>query len=313
MRRRAPSDRAAHHRDVAATLKAGILDLFWDAERLAFYDFNMTANARNAQLTAAHWYPLWANIIPDEIQSDEDKAFGAFASLNFALRRYNGTYPATFVYTGLQWGKVYRFSPKPITEQTLFIDFPNSWPQHMYFALEALANLQATGSGYGDLPTSNNSFTLIPTNQLGLTEGQLPPQTLGGNRTAPPGLDVNTVNGTVTNGGIKIEGEGWASQLQRELANRYIAGVYCNWYATGGSLPGLLPRLPDTTLNITHSIGQNGQLFEKLSTLNVAASGSGGEYITQTGFGWTNGVALWVGANFKDVLVQPDCPPITGN
>jgi len=313
VRRRAPSDRAAHHRDVAAALKAGILDLFWDTERLAFYDFNMTANARNAQLTAAHWYPLWANIIPEEIQSSEDKAFGAFASLNFFLRRYNGTYPATFVNTGLQWGKAYSPRQKPFTEPTPLIDFPNSWPQHIYLALEALANLQESGLGYGDLPTSNNSFILIPTNQLGVTEEQLPPQTLGGNHTAPPGLDVNTVNGTVTHGGIRVEGEGWTSQLQRELANRYIASVYCNWYATGGSLPGLLPRLPDTTLNITHSIGQNGHLFEKFSAVDIAASGSGGEYVTQTGFGWTNGIALWVGAKFKDVLVQPDCPPITGN
>jgi alpha,alpha-trehalase len=90
--------------------------LFWDAERLGFYDFNLTANARSAQLTAAHWYPLWANIIPDEVKSDKDKAFGAFASLNFALRRYNGTYPATFVETGLQWGKpkVHRFSPTAV-------------------------------------------------------------------------------------------------------------------------------------------------------------------------------------------------------
>jgi neutral trehalase len=109
VRRRAPSDRAAYHREVAAALKAGILDLFWDAGRLAFYDFNMTANARNAQLTAAHWYPLWADIIPDEVQSSEEKAFGAFASLNFALRRYNGTYPATFLETGHQWGKVSDF------------------------------------------------------------------------------------------------------------------------------------------------------------------------------------------------------------
>jgi len=110
VRRQAPSDRAAYHREVAATLKAGILDLFWDEERLAFYDFNLTANARNTQLTAAHWYPLWANIIPDEIQSSKDKAFGAFASLNFAMRRYNGTYPATFLETGLQWGKAHSFS-----------------------------------------------------------------------------------------------------------------------------------------------------------------------------------------------------------
>ncbi len=32
--------------------------------------------------------------------------------------------------------------------------------------------------------------------------------------------------------------------------------------------------------------------------------------MVQAGFGWTNGVALWVGAKFKDVLVQPNCPPI---
>lgn len=88
--------------------------MFWDANRLAFYDFNLTANARNTQFTAAHWYPLWANIIPDEIQSSKEKAFGAFASLNFALRRYNGTYPATFLETGLQWGKVQSFSPTAI-------------------------------------------------------------------------------------------------------------------------------------------------------------------------------------------------------
>lgn len=101
-----PPNRAPYHREVAANLKAGILDLFWDSQRLAFYDFNLTANARNVQFSAAHWYPLWANIIPDEIRSSKDKAFGAFASLNFALRRYNGTYPATFIETGLQWGNV---------------------------------------------------------------------------------------------------------------------------------------------------------------------------------------------------------------
>ena len=162
----------------------------------------------------------------------------------------------------------------------------------------------------GDLPVSDNSFTLIPTNQLGLTEDQVPLQTLGGNRTAPRGLDVNTVNGTVTNGGNKIEGEGWASQLQRELANRYMASVYCSWYATGGSLPDLLPRLPDTALNLTKSIGQTGILFEKFSALDSDSPGGGGEYVVQAGFGWTNGVALWVGAKFKDVLVRPNCPPI---
>jgi len=170
--------------------------------------------------------------------------------------------------------------------------------------------LQAPSVAGGDLPVSNNSFTLIPTNQLGLTEDQVPLQPLGGSHIAPHGSDINTVNGTVTNGGNKIEGEGWASQLQRELANRYMTSVYCSWYATGGSLPGLLPRLPDATLNLTKSIDQTGNLFEKFSALDIDSSGRGGEYVVQAGFGWTNGVALWVGAKFKDVLVQPICPPI---
>lgn len=193
------------------------------------------------------------------------------------------------------------------------VDFPNSWPPHIYFILEALANLdlQAPDVTDGDLPTSNNSFTLIPTNQLGVTEEQLPLQTLGGNRTAPRGSDINAVDGTVANGGNKTDGEGWAAQLQREVANRYITSVYCSWYATGGSLPGLLPRLPDATLNLTHSLGQTGNLFEKFSALDSDSSGRGGEYVVQAGFGWTNGVALWVGAKYKDVLVKPNCPPIT--
>ena len=190
------------------------------------------------------------------------------------------------------------------------IDFPNAWPPHTYFALEALANLPSNITT-GDLPTSSNSFTLIPTNQLGLTEQQAPLQTLSGGQTAPHGSDINSVNGTITNGGYKTQGEGWAAQLQRELANRYITSVYCSWYATGGSLPGLLPRLPDATLNLTQSAGQTGILFEKFSALDTDSSGRGGEYTVQAGFGWTNGVALWVGAKYKDVLVQPNCPPIT--
>lgn len=189
-------------------------------------------------------------------------------------------------------------------------DFPNSWPPHIYFALEALGNLPANVTG-GDLPASNNSFTLIPTNQLGLTEDQVPLQTLGGNNTVARGIDVNSVNGTITNGGNKTDGEGWAAQLQRELANRYITSVYCSWYATGGSLPNLLPQLPEETLNLTHSVGQTGHLFEKFSALDIDSAGRGGEYEVVAGFGWTNGVALWVGSNFKNVLVQPNCPAIT--
>jgi alpha,alpha-trehalase len=90
-----------------------------------------------------------------------------------------------------------------------------------------------------------------------------------------------------------------------------VTSVYCSWYATGGSLPGLLPRLSNSTLNLTDSTDQNGHLFEKFSALDVDSSGSGGEYRVQAGFGWTNGVLLWVASEFKDGLVQPTCPNVT--
>lgn len=98
------SSAVSSHRQIAANLRAGVLDLMWDAEKLAFYDFNLTANARNAAFTAANFYPMWSGIIPDEILASQPNAFGYFAAVNLVLNRYNGTFPATFVdWTGLQW------------------------------------------------------------------------------------------------------------------------------------------------------------------------------------------------------------------
>lgn len=91
------------HRATAATIKAGILDLFWDASKVAFYDYNMTSKARNSIYTAATYYPLWSGIVPDELSTDSSKAFSFFSGLNMLLNRYNGTIPVTFLTTGLQW------------------------------------------------------------------------------------------------------------------------------------------------------------------------------------------------------------------
>ena len=55
------------------------------------------------------------------------------------------------------------------------------------------------------------------------------------------------------------------------------------------------------------------KMYEKFSNLNVDSSGSGGEYTVQAGFGWTNGVLLWVAANYGQVLVAPQCPPLVAS
>lgn len=82
-----PAVRAEFHRIEAARLRAAILDLFWDPARLAFYDFNRTANARGTLFSAATFYPLWSGIVPPEVLHSEQKAFGVFAALNMVLNK----------------------------------------------------------------------------------------------------------------------------------------------------------------------------------------------------------------------------------
>ncbi len=91
------------HNQAASTIRAGVLDLFWDPSKLAFYDFNLTSNARNSIFTAATFYPLWNGIVPDEVLSSSNNAFGFFSAVHMVLNRYNGTFPVTFLESGLQW------------------------------------------------------------------------------------------------------------------------------------------------------------------------------------------------------------------
>ncbi|KAL1937780.1 hypothetical protein VTO73DRAFT_12799 [Trametes versicolor] len=289
---------ATTHRSAASTFRAGVLDLFWDSSKLAFYDFNLTANTRNSLFTSATFYPLWNGIIPDEVLSSSANAFGVFAALNMVLNRYNGTFPVTFLESGQQW------------------DAPNAWPPHQHIALQALRALPANVTS-GALPTpaaGNSTFDLLPSGQIGVDEDALPGQLISGtgaNATKTgAAADVSRLNGTVINGGNATSGEGWAAALQRQLANRYVASTLCSWHATGGQIPNLLPRLSDQELNVTQSVTNTGNMFEKFSTSDIDSAGRGGEYTVQAGFGWTNGVLLWVASTYGDVLVAPQCPDL---
>jgi len=220
------------------------------------------------------------------------------------MNKYNGTVPVTFLdWTGLQW------------------DAPNAWPPHQYIILEALRAIPSnlTTNGLPMPSSSQSTYGLIPAGQLALTEAQLPGQPFRGaqsneNATATgPGADINKLDGTVVNGGNATSGEGWRDTLQRELANRFYTSALCSWHATGGSIPGILPQLSASQLNLTNSINNTGNMYEKFSNLNVDSSGGGGEYTVQAGFGWTNGVVLWVASTYGKQLVAPQCPEIVAS
>ncbi|ORY93580.1 Six-hairpin glycosidase-like protein [Syncephalastrum racemosum] len=84
------------------------------------------------------------------------------------------------------------------------------------------------------------------------------------------------------------------------LAERYIASAFCSWYETGGSVPGQLQKLSNQT--------DVGHMFEKLSVTDIGNAGGGGEYTVQAGFGWTNGIALWIFDTFDASKFRaPEC------
>ncbi|KAJ3046211.1 hypothetical protein HDV00_000023 [Rhizophlyctis rosea] len=89
--------------------------------------------------------------------------------------------------------------------------------------------------------------------------------------------------------------------LRQRLAQTYITSSFCSWRITGGdlmSLPALQTNTTDT----------GGHMFEKFDVTKAkGGAGAGGEYEVQSGFGWTNGVALWVLNEFGDVLTTPQC------
>lgn len=291
---------AVRHRNKAASIREGVLDLLWNSTKMGFYDFNIASGRQNSVFSAASYYPVWSGIAPTEILSGAEGAFKYFAPLNLVLKRYNGTFPSTFMDTSLQW------------------DFPNTWAPHQYIILQALRALPSniTSTTLSALSSNKSTFDLLPPDQLGISESQLPSQMLlsGVNATnLGPEADINTLNGTVLNGGNATDSEGWAQTLQRELANRYFASAFCSWHATGGAIPNVLPRLSDAELNVTQSVNNTGNMFEKFSSLDIDSAGRGGEYTVQAGFGWTNGVVLWVASVYGSVLATPECPALLAN
>jgi neutral trehalase len=48
-------------------------------------------------------------------------------------------------------------------------------------------------------------------------------------------------------------------------------------------------------------------LYEKYNVSAPGAAGHGGEYVVQTGFGWTNGLILWILDTYAADLTTPTC------
>ncbi|KAF2749798.1 glycoside hydrolase family 37 protein [Sporormia fimetaria CBS 119925] len=96
----------------------------------------------------------------------------------------------------------------------------------------------------------------------------------------------------------------WTQELALRIAQRYLDSTFCTWRSTGGSTPEF-PKLEGTEES------QNGTMFEKYNDNSTNAAGGGGEYAVVEGFGWTNGVLIWIADVFGQQLKTPECGNIT--
>lgn len=94
----------------------------------------------------------------------------------------------------------------------------------------------------------------------------------------------------------------WAHDLALRLGQRYLDSAYCAWRATGGATASS-PKLD----GLTASMDSGGLMFEKYSDDSLSQAGGGGEYEVVVGFGWSNGVLIWVADTFRDKLQTPPC------
>lgn len=52
----------------------------------------------------------------------------------------------------------------------------------------------------------------------------------------------------------------------------------------------------------SQSRGLQGAFFEKYNALDLGGKGFGGEYLNQTGFGWTNGCIIEFVSRYGDLI-----------
>nr|WJO90075.1 trehalase-3 [Ceratobasidium cereale] len=268
------------HEGAAKQLRAAILALHWDSTNLAFFDYVLEdkvpgedrTGSINRFWSGASMVPYWAEVWPDSLdcatKESKNMVMGMFSGVRDILEMYPGPLPATLLETKQQW------------------DFPNSWPPLQYFAIKALQNV--------------NETCIIGTNTTTFRETKRPSEQLG--ERPPPEAIPNTPEVDYSSS------PSWRDVLLKTVSMRYINAAYCTWN-NKGQLPSdrieILMRdnpVLDKTLR-----DHPGEMFEKLNAKSPVSAGGGGEYEVQTGFGWTNGVAIWIAHQFGAILDNPNC------
>ncbi|KAM9318761.1 trehalase [Pholidichthys leucotaenia] len=113
-------DSAMYDQAVERRLKA-VESVLWDAERGAWFDFNLVTNSRNFEFYTSNLAPVWAQCYS---QSEMGEKAMKYLKGSGALQ-YNNGVPTSLKESGQQW------------------DHPNAWPPLQHMLIEGLSKLSS--------------------------------------------------------------------------------------------------------------------------------------------------------------------------
>lgn len=263
--------------------------LFWNETLHSYFDYNLTSSSQNVFFPAdndtapfetdpapegmqvafhvAQFYPFWTGAAAPEVKDDPEEVGRAYARVARYLEHGAGGVPATNLRSGEQW------------------DEPSVWPPLIHILISGMLN------NTGELPADNSTGAGGPNNTTAPYGNTTIPY---GNTTAP----TNTTMGVPSNS--TVASYNTTEGLALAVAQRYLDSTFCTWYATGGSTSET-PQLDGFTDEDV------GIMFEKYNSESVNEAGGGGEYEVVEGFGWSNGVLIWIVEHFGNELKRPDC------
>ncbi|KAJ2046647.1 hypothetical protein IW146_003653 [Coemansia sp. RSA 922] len=118
---------------------------------------------------------------------------------------------------------------------------------------------------------------------------------------------VQSVLGLQQNTGLTKRSSAATNGFAVSLVQNSIDAAFCNWYTTGGDVPGVLNQYEGATGGSTgmnfefYSLGDDGDITTTTSTAGQ------GDYT------WTNGVMVWLLGQFSSQVTTPTCPNIVLN
>ncbi|KAJ1306155.1 hypothetical protein OPQ81_010866 [Rhizoctonia solani] len=276
--------RATSHIEKAGNLSEAIIALHWDPNRAAFYDFLLDRDYKDGQAvyqgepkyfwSMASLAPYWSGIWPGEFHCNDseskDKVMKAFSGVRKLLDIYRGPLPATLVESGQQW------------------DFPNAWPPLQYIAIKALESIPQ--KCIENTKVDKFVKTIVPKGQLALEEEKLPKQ---------PGKKPDV---------SYYVSHSWRDSMVKVIAMRYMTSTFCTWNVTGDFPEDRAEMIERHNPERDAALKDHpGLMYEKLNAISRTKPGGGGEYEVQTGFGWTNGIAMWIAHQYGGILDDPKC------